>query len=48
MKRWVWWVIGIAAVGAAVGLLRVFRLEIIRAAIHLPLPGWIFYLIWGW
>lgn len=25
-----------------------FRLAIIRATIHLPLPGWILSLLWGW
>lgn len=26
----------------------IFRLAIIRATIHLPLPGWILSLLWGW
>lgn len=25
-----------------------FRLAIIRATIHLPLPGWLQNIIWGW
>ena len=25
-----------------------FRLGIIKATVHLPLPGWIKNLIWGW
>lgn len=25
-----------------------FRLSVIKATIHLPLPGWIQNLIWGW
>lgn len=27
---------------------RIFRLEIIRATLHLPLPAWLKALIWGW
>ena len=25
-----------------------FRLGIIKATVHLPLPGWLQALIWGW
>nr|DAH41769.1 MAG TPA: Camelysin metallo-endopeptidase [Caudoviricetes sp.] len=25
-----------------------FRLTVIKATIHIPLPGWIQNLIWGW
>lgn len=25
-----------------------FRLEVIRATLHLPLPGWLKRFLWGW
>lgn len=25
-----------------------FRLEVIRATLHLPLPGWLKRFFWGW
>lgn len=25
-----------------------FRLPVIKATIHLPLPGWLQNLVWGW
>lgn len=27
---------------------RFFRLEVIRATLHLPLPDWLKRLLWGW
>lgn len=27
---------------------RFFRLEVIRATLHLPFPGWLKRFLWGW
>lgn len=38
----------IALAAALVYSWDLFRLAIIRETIHLPLPGWILSLLWGW
>lgn len=49
MRRKIIIMLIIAALAAALGYSwGFFRLAVIKATIHIPLPGWIQNLIWGW